>query len=770
MTNKTPEQLYVAENNPEFELSRIDTTIQMLRGRWVLVTILALIGSIFGGVLGFTLPKPVYRSEGFIEIKPNIPKILSSDESKNLLNEFEGYMSQQKAMLNSKDFQRKAMLRNEWQAIHPGNANGLFVKFERNAEAQHKFKSHVIELYFSDTDPVAAKIGVEVLAKTYIDEIERQENEDQNEVQKLVIKEYNRLTNELNLIRHKIAMATHKVGGDSLKTIYVQKVRRLDLLEQELDQVSMTLESMDEVYANATEKMTLQMVASHDYDLRRLLRDAYLIDREMKRLAVNYGYRHIVMRQKRLVLSNIKDQINIYIHEVGDQYSSNGNAEIIRLRAQKKSLERLVKNVNLELVSIGRQELELSQFRDKEKEIASKVNMVQVRVDEMAVNAEVSGRAKVLSYGNEPASAYSDRRNLGLVAGVLFGGMMGFGIVLFIAWLDPSIRNMDDLELAVQEVARLGVLPQLPDDMNDDESKAIAAHCVHSIRTKIQISAVRDNNHVFAVTSSSPASGKSNLVMALGISFSGTGGRTLMIDCDLVGAGLSHRIAANVPAQNRSPLVKAGLINNAQLNKARVKSQEEGRYLVEVLVESGDLMARDADRASKLLETGNRGLLNVIQGDNIEDCVLETDTPNLFVLTVGDATEADIRRLSLTGMQRVFDAAREKFDNVLVDTGPTPGSTEAALATAAADGTVIVVARGEDRQEVLRATQELKHNNVHILGVVYNRADETDMELAGATSMSRRSQRPTTHASLMIDDDLASSRTGSLSHSVSKDS
>ena len=104
---------------------------------------------------------------------------------------------------------------------------------------------------------------------------------------------------------------------------------------------------------------------------------------------------------------------------------------------------------------------------------------------------------------------------------------------------------------------------------------------------------------------------------------------------------------------------------------------------MEVLVESGDLLARDAERASKLLETGNRGVIDVMLGDNIEDCVLETDSPNLFVLTVGDATEADIRRLSLNGMQRVFEAAREKFDNVLVDTGPTPGSSEAALVTAA---------------------------------------------------------------------------------------
>ena len=244
----------------------------------------------------------------------------------------------------------------------------------------------------------------------------------------------------------------------------------------------------------------------------------------------------------------------------------------------------------------------------------------------------------------------------------------------------------------------------------------------------------------------------------------------MLIDCDLVAGGLTRRVEDIIPTQSRHPLVKAGLINEAQFNKARVQSQEEGRFLVEVLVENGDLQARDADRASKMLEAANRGILDVMSGDNVEDCVLETEIPNLYVLTIGTATEHDISRLSLTGMQRVFEAAREKFDNVIVDTGPTPGSAEAALVTAAADGTVVVITRGEDRLEVKRATNELRRNNVHVLGVVYNRADDSDMELSGATSVSRRSRHPHGHASLMVDNSFKTSTMGTLGSSVAMDS
>lgn len=768
MTNKTPDQLLVADSN-DWEMSRIDKTMQMLRGRWTLVTILALIGAVAGGFAGFKLPKPTYRSEGIVEIKPVVPKILISDESKDLRAQFEGYIGQQETLLNSKEVKKQAMLREEWQQVSPGTAPGFFVKFERNAAAKRPVRSQVIEIYYNDPDPVLAQKGVEAMAKAYESLIEKKDEEDKAQVYDIVVKEHERLLSELEEARSDIKLATNEVGADSLEAIYSQKVRRLENLEEELDQVRMTLIAMDELTRGANRTVTLQLIASSDQELRRLLRDRYLVQREMTRLAAEYGSEHVVMRQQKLVLGNLEDQISMYVKEVTGESGTNGSGEMLRLRAQEKGLETLVAKVNIELARVGRKELSLSQLRDKEKDLVAKVKLAETRIEDLTIDAAAAGRIKVLSYGDIPASPYSDRRKLGSVAGIAFGGMLGFGIVLFIAWLDPSIRNMDDLEVTIGDIQRLGVLPQLPDDLTDAEAITTAAHCVHNIRTKMQISAVRDNNHVFAITSCGPASGKSSLAMALGLSFSGTGGRTLLIDCDLVAGGLTRRVDDIIPTQSRHPLVKANLVSEAQLNRARVKSQEEGRFIVEVLVESGDLMARDADRASKLLEASTRGLLDVMNGDNIEDCVLETEIPNLFVLSIGNATEHDISRMSLTGMQRVFEAAREKFDNVIVDTGPTPGSAEASLVTAAADGTVVVVTRGEDRLEVKRATDELRRNNVHILGIVYNRADDSDMELSGATSVSRRSTRPHSHSSLMVDDSFKTSRIGGLGSSVAMD-
>jgi hypothetical protein len=53
----------------------------------------------------------------------------------------------------------------------------------------------------------------------------------------------------------------------------------------------------------------------------------------------------------------------------------------------------------------------------------------------------------------------------------------------------------------------LGILPELPDRLTDPAQAATAAHCVHQIRTMLQINSGEGRN-VFAVTSASPGDGR----------------------------------------------------------------------------------------------------------------------------------------------------------------------------------------------------------------------------------------------------------------------
>src|SRR5690606_10587688 len=70
----------------------------------------------------------------------------------------------------------------------------------------------------------------------------------------------------------------------------------------------------------------------------------------------------------------------------------------------------------------------------------------------------------------------------------------------------------------------------------------------------------------------------------------------------------------------------------------------------------------------------------------------------------------------------------ERFEIVLIDTGPLLGSLEANLVAGLSDAVVLVVSRGQDSKLVNACIQRLRRIGVHCAGVVFNRAEVQDFE------------------------------------------
>ena len=124
-----------------------------------------------------------------------------------------------------------------------------------------------------------------------------------------------------------------------------------------------------------------------------------------------------------------------------------------------------------------------------------------------------------------------------LMAGVGFlgGAILPTMVVLLISVLDGRFRYSDEANADMGGIPLLGILPNLPDLLTDPTQAATAAHCVHQIRTILQITGHSTEARVFAITSGSPGDGKTSLTLALGLSFAASGSRTLLVDGDLIG-------------------------------------------------------------------------------------------------------------------------------------------------------------------------------------------------------------------------------------------
>ena len=158
--------------------------------------------------------------------------------------------------------------------------------------------------------------------------------------------------------------------------------------------------------------------------------------------------------------------------------------------------------------------------------------------------------------------------------------------------------------------------------------------------------------------------------MALGLSFAACGSRTLLIDCDLIGAGLTRRLGV----QSETGILEAAL---------------------------------------------NRSVLENIRTTEITD---------VAILPVGSSGALHASTLSPNALRRIISEAKKHFDVILIDTGPILGSIEASLVATVADGIVLTVARGQQRQLIEKSLRHLMSIGAKICGVVFNRAQARDFE------------------------------------------
>src|SRR5213075_3153394 len=149
------------------------------------------------------------------------------------------------------------------------------------------------------------------------------------------------------------------------------------------------------------------------------------------------------------------------------------------------------------------------------------------------------------------------------------------------------------------------------------------------------------------------------------------------------------------------------LINDAQLATALKAAETSDKKLGEVLIDLGYVTAEDIKQALQMQLHDPVGMLDAINGQNIVDCIAETGIERLCILPLGSAMPADVSRLSPAVVQSILEQARRHFDIILIDTGPIPGSLEASVVAAAADGVVLVVSRGEHRPMAERSIQHL---------------------------------------------------------------
>jgi Mrp family chromosome partitioning ATPase/uncharacterized protein involved in exopolysaccharide biosynthesis len=723
---------------------------QYMRGYYWLAVLLLILGAAVGGYAGFRGGRKMYLSTGLIRVMPVVPKVMYSIEDKGTLPMFDSFVDSQAAVLQSQRVFGKAMEDPEWQALGRGTSDRSVEDYSNEITVSHE--GGMLRVQAVDPDPNAAVINVRTLINAYVKVYDDEDAQTGETRLDLLRKSKTELTGQWNTVHQEIYDIANLYGTDDLKAKcqgLQERVNKLEDMIQEKRIVLATTARTSSTTRPAEAPPTEEQLARVDSRLAALLQESDKHNQALTEYAAeNVGPQNPMMLREKILLEQNELAIKQRETELQKIYaghdgalSPNGIGESEQqLTDDINGLKHEEDTINEQLKATGKDMLKIEQLRTDANEIQAQRDEVDRRIDELQMEAQITGRLEVLSHGDRPLRAFKDTRITYSAAGGFGGGMLGFLIVAGFAFMDRRLRSPDQAEGGAISAPMLGMLPRLPEDLSDPAQAVMAAHCVHEIRTLLQIWSRRSRHRVFAVTSPNPGAGKTSLTLALGASYATANLRTLIVDCDLVAGGLTHRAELFVKRMLGQILLRQGLITPEQLAEALRQANDSGKQIGQVILDLGYITPRDLEIAIASQIEQPVGILDAMHGVPIDECVAATSIPNLQILPVGSATARDVPLLSPEALHQLIDSLGRAFDVVLVDTGPILGSLEASLVSGIVDGVVLAVRKGDKRPAFDRAMSQLVTVGARVAGVVFNGATPDDIMTYGRASSGARSQ------------------------------
>ncbi len=407
-------------------------------------------------------------------------------------------------------------------------------------------------------------------------------------------------------------------------------------------------------------------------------RDALIENRTQMMVAEGLREEHRDVRRVTSMIENIEKTIDERMQQLqsGENlvlFDDEGNAlpSGAFLQNRLKQLEREIATARERASVVFNASLELKTLREDQTNRQTSLSQVEQRLTmietESALedNNSINGKISIAQPATRAHSPTSDPRIKMAGAGFVGLGSLPVLVILVLGHLSHRVNYSDDEVLTGAQAGIVGMLPDLGNSLEDQELASASAFAVHQIRSQLQIKGVDTDTRVYGVTSPAPGDGKTSLIIAMGLSFAESGSRTLLLDLDFIGRGLSVHFG-----HSRAPSL--------------------------------------ADR--------------LVQTDEVAELVHETEFPGLSILPAGYGDDLRVSKLSPKSVEALLAPLKERFDTILIDTGPILGSVEAAFVAPQADGVLLVVGRGQFKPLIKKAIDQIHAVDGKIAATIFNRA------------------------------------------------
>ncbi len=719
---------------------------RLLIGRYHWAILLGLVLATIGSVLTYKSIKLVYTSTGLVRILPYLPRILYTTSQNEAMPMFSAYINSQTALIMSSRTIDLAMQNPKWQALHRGIDAAAKAKFASELTVTHKPGSELIYVAYTSKDPVVAQIGANAVIGAYRQLYSHGDSATQSLQISALRDRQTVLQNELQSDQDQIATLSSQYGADGLGTVYNYKLGLMDELDTQWQEARIALAKAGSGSGTGKGKGGVTKVAKtplapvYDPQMAQFELQALALKKSIKELELSgLGPNNHRIMNLQSSLDALRDEMRSYQASLSGKGPSlapttpGGPMSLALLKAREHQLRLLYESVKAQTLDLGGVYAKVQNLQTQSQDLRQQLNTIKSRMDAINMESATGGRIRVESTGNFPAAPTTKSRHLRLAAAAaagLGGIIVGFGVILLWGFLHGNLRSVGDMQITTLNSYRvLGAVPQLPPNgVATPLELAIGAHSIHRIRGLLQVRPNMAGSQALALTSPTAGTGKTSMVLALGMSYAASGMKTLLIDADVVGGQLTDRMGILRSQRLGDVMVKHKMITRDQLKEALAAAAESKRPVGSELLNLGYIDHEILEKALHMQRLSKRGLMDAVAGKPLDECVVHTKIQNLDVLPLGRTKAHHGARMSPASIRAMLAHAKEQYDMVLVDTGPVLGSLESALLASQADGVLMVVARGESRNLSGRAADYLASVGAHLEGVVFNRATDRDMQ------------------------------------------
>lgn len=639
--------------------------------------------TIFSGVALYTfLMKPIYGANSTLYVKDDKGSkggILGELAMLNSSNPLDAEIEILKSRTNAEEVVKRLSL--DQKSGQEPNFNATVDGLRKAIKVSEVGKkTNIINVSYTNTDPVLARDIVNTLVQVYLDQSLSSKTEEASRTVTFIEEQLKGTRHELEQSEKNLQSYKSSTGVVKLDTEAEELIKKLSDIEKE--RAAVILQRKQAEFALTA----LQEAARKGQTYAPVgFRDDPQISAMANRLT------DLVVQKGALISGNTEN-----------------HPQVKALQSQIDELQRKIQSTyETARRNLGRQEIsieqQIKQYEDKlrtlpatERDLAglmrfSKVNadiytfLLQKHEEARIAKASTISNIRVVDPAITPDNPLKPQKKKNLLLGLILGLMAGVGAVFFIEYLDDTIKGPEE----AQRVIGAPILALIPFIDSDEEQKsdlhtAIITHlrpksaiaeAFRSLRTSLHFSAINREKQVLIITSTFPGEGKSTIAANLAITLSQTGARVLVIDGDM----------------RRSSL-------HSKFKHSKVPGLSE-------------LLAGDVASASVLHDTG---------------------IPNLSLITAGTTPPNPAEILGSEKMTDLLTALRAQYDHIIIDAPPVLAVTDAPLLTSRCDLVLVVLETERVPVKAARRMVEMLANvQAPVGGVVINDKINSSMERYG---------------------------------------